>query len=255
MVAVLVGVAGLIVGSFLNVCIARIPEEQSIVLPPSHCPRCKTPIRWYDNIPVVSWIVLSGRCRDCKLPISPRYPLVESLTAFLWLALLDTGMEPRTFALYAVLAAVLVVITFIDIDHRIIPDVITLPSILIAPAVALVIGHITVVNSLIGIVIGGGVLWMIAEGYLRLRKQEGMGLGDVKMLAMVGGLLGWEAAVFTLVVGSIIGTVFGLGAMLARGGRLDMEIPFGPFLAAGCMLYMLGGPHMLAWYFDHMAML
>lgn len=255
MVAVLVAIAGLIVGSFLNVCIARIPEEESVVLPPSHCPRCNTPIKWYDNIPVLSWILLRGRCRACSLPISARYPLVESLTALLWLALLRTGLEPRTFALFALLAALLVVITFIDIDHRIIPDVITLPSILVAPAVAVVIGHVTVVDSLIGIVVGGGVLWMIAEGYLRLRKQEGMGLGDVKMLAMVGGLLGWEAALFTLIVGSLIGTVFGVGAMIVRGGRLDMEIPFGPFLAAGCMIHMLGGPALLAWYFSRAPLL
>jgi leader peptidase (prepilin peptidase)/N-methyltransferase len=148
------------------------------------------------------------------------------------------------------LSAVLIVITFIDIDFRIIPDVITWPLILIAPAAALIIKHITVVQSLTGIVLGGGILWFIAESYLRVRKQEGMGLGDVKMLAMIGGLLGWEGALFTLVMGSVFGTVFGLTAMIVRRGRLDMEIPFGPFLAAGCMLYMLGGPHLIGWYFD-----
>jgi leader peptidase (prepilin peptidase)/N-methyltransferase len=249
-VAVLVGILGLIFGSFLNVCIVRIPEERSVVTPSSHCPRCLAPIFWYDNIPVLSWLLLRGRCRSCEQPISARYPLVESLTALAWLALLRTGHDPREFALYAMLAAVLIVITFIDIDFRIIPDVITLPLILIAPAAALIIKHITVVQSLTGIVLGGGILWAIAEGYLRIRKQEGMGLGDVKMLAMVGGLLGWEGALFTLVMGSVFGTVFGLTAMVIRGGRLDMEIPFGPFLAAGCMLYMLGGPHLIGWYFD-----
>jgi leader peptidase (prepilin peptidase)/N-methyltransferase len=146
---------------------------------------------------------------------------------------------------------VLIVITFIDIDHRIIPDVITLPSILVAPGVAFVIGHITVIDSLLGIVVGGGILWLVAEVYLRLRKQEGMGLGDVKMLAMAGGLLGWEASLFTLIVGCAIGAVFGLVTIVVRGGRLDMEIPFGPFLAAGCMIYMLSGPELLSWYFSH----
>jgi leader peptidase (prepilin peptidase)/N-methyltransferase len=253
--AVFIGLAGLIVGSFLNVCIVRMPEEQSVVTPSSHCPRCKTPIRWFDNIPVVSWLVLRGKCRSCALAISARYPLVESLNALAWLALWRVGLEPREFALYAVLASLLIVITFIDLDYRIIPDKITWPSILIAPAAALVVGHMTVTESIIGILAGGGVLWGIAELYLRVRKQEGMGLGDVKMLAMVGGLLGWEAAFFTLVVGSLIGTVFGLSAMLVRRGRLDMEIPFGPFLAAGCMLYMLGGPAFLGWYFSRTAML
>ncbi len=246
--AVFIGLAGLIVGSFLNVCIARIPREQSVVQPGSACPHCRTPIRWYDNIPVVSWLALRGRCRACRQPISARYPLVESLTALCWLLLYRMDLEPRVFFLYAALAAILIVITFIDIDHRIIPDVITWPSILIAPAAAFIIGHITVIDSLAGIVVGGGILWAIAELYLRWRKQEGMGLGDVKMLAMIGGLLGWEAALFTLVVGSVIGTVFGLAAMLVRGGRLDMEIPFGPFLAAACMLYMLDGPSLIGWY-------
>jgi leader peptidase (prepilin peptidase)/N-methyltransferase len=244
-------VAGLIVGSFLNVCIERITEDQSVVLPASHCPRCKTPIRWFDNVPVLSWIALRGKCRSCKLPISARYPLVESLNALAWIALWRAGLDPRELVLYAILASLLIVITFIDVDHRIIPDKITLPSILVAPAAAFIVGHITVVESLVGIVAGGGLLWAIAEAYLRLRKQEGMGLGDVKMLAMVGGLLGWEAALFTLVIGSVIGTVFGLAAMLLRGGRLDMEIPFGPFLAAGCGIYMLGGPELLGWYFSH----
>jgi leader peptidase (prepilin peptidase)/N-methyltransferase len=247
-VAVLIGMAGLIVGSFLNVCIVRIPQEGSVVSPSSHCPRCKASIRWYDNIPVLSWILLRGACRDCRETISARYPLVESLNALAWLVLYRVGLEPREFALYAVLASVLIVITFIDIDYRIIPDVITLPLILIAPAAAFIIGHISVIDSLIGIIVGGGLLWAIAEIYLRLRNQEGMGLGDVKMLAMIGGLLGWEGAMFTLVVGSIIGTVFGLIAMVARRGRLDMEIPFGPFLAGGCALYLLGGPDLIGWY-------
>ena len=248
MVEAFIIVAGLIIGSFLNVCIARIPEEESVVRPASHCPKCETPIRWYDNVPLLSYLLLRGRCRTCKERISVRYPLVELLTALSWVLLYRIGFEPRVFVLYAALAAVLIVVTFIDIDHRIIPDAITLPTILIAPATAFIIGHITIAQSLIGIVVGGGILWAIAEAYILIRKQEGMGLGDVKMLAMVGGLLGWEGAIFTLVIGSIIGTVFGLAAMIARGGRLDMEIPFGPFLAAACGLYMLGGPSILGWY-------
>ena len=139
-------------------------------------------------------------------------------------------------------------ITFIDIDHKIIPDVITLPSIIVAPAAAFLVGHVSMLDSLAGIVIGGGGLWAIAAGYEYLRKQEGMGFGDVKFLAMVGGYQGWEGALFTLIVGSLIGTVIGIGLMLARRGRLDMEIPFGPFLAAGSFLYLLGGPELITWY-------
>ena len=247
-VAVAIVVAGLIVGSFLNVCIYRIPAEESLATPGSHCRACSGPIAWYDNIPILSFLVLRGHCRACGERFSARYPLVELLTPLAWLLLYRCGFDPRVFVLYAALAAVLIVVTFIDIDHKIIPDVITWPTILISPAAAFVIGHITVTQSLIGIVVGGGLLWAIAELYIIVRKQEGMGLGDVKMLAMIGGLLGWEAAIFSLIIGSVIGTVFGLGAMLLRRGRLDMEIPFGPFLAAACGLYMIGGPQLLSTY-------
>ncbi len=249
-VEVLVIVAGLIAGSFLNVCIARIPEGQSVVLPPSHCPRCKAPIHWYDNIPLISYLVLGGRCRSCRGKISIRYPLVESTTAVLAWVLYVQGFEPRVLLLYTAITGALIVVTFIDIDHRIIPDMITIPSILIAPAVAFVLRNISVLDSLLGIVVGGGILWLIAEGYWLLRKQEGMGLGDVKLLAMVGGFFGWQGAMFTLLVGSVVGSFVGLAVMVARRGRLDMEIPFGPFLAAGAILYMLYGPRLIQWYLD-----
>lgn len=244
----LVVAIGLAIGSFLNVCIARIPHGESVVRPPSHCPKCNSPIHWYDNIPVLSYIALRGRCRSCAAGISPRYPAVEILTAVCAVALYYGGFEPRELALYWTLAAAFIVITFIDIDHRIIPDLITLPSILIAPAVALVVGQITVVQSIVGILAGGGVLWAIATVYQIVRRQEGMGLGDVKFLAMVGGYQGWQAALFSLIVGSLFGTVVGIGLMVARRGRLDMEIPFGPFLVAGALLYIFGGPDFIAWY-------
>ncbi len=246
----LVVAIGLAVGSFLNVCIARIPHGQSVVRPPSHCPKCNTPIHWYDNIPVLSYLVLRGRCRSCDSGISLRYPAVELLTALCAVALYHAGFEPRQLVLYWTLAAAFIVITFIDVDHRIIPDLITLPSILVAPAVALVVGQISVMQSLIGILAGGGVLWGIAAVYQAVRKQEGMGLGDVKLLAMVGGYQGWEAALFSLIVGSLLGTLVGVGLMIGRGGRLDMEIPFGPFLVAGALLYIFGGPDLVAWYLN-----
>jgi len=247
-VEVLIIVAGLVVGSFLNVCIVRLPLDESVVLPPSHCPACEAPIRWYDNIPLLSYLLLRGRCRACKQPISARYPLVEAATALLFWAIYQQSFEPRLALLHAVIVGSLLVITFIDIDYRIIPDVITIPSILVAPAAAFVIGHIGVVDSLIGIVVGGGILWSIATAYLLLRKQEGMGFGDVKLLAMVGGFFGWQGALFTLLVGSITGSFVGLAVMIARKGKLDMEIPFGPFLAAGAILYLFAGPRVISWY-------
>ena len=239
---------GLLIGSFLNVCIARLPQGESIVTPPSHCPQCLGGIAWYDNIPVISYMLLLGRCRSCRTRISPRYPFVEILTGAALLAVFTLDLTPREFAVYGAFTCALIVITFIDIDHKIIPDVITLPSIIVAPAAAFLVGHLSMLDSLAGIVIGGGGLWAIAAGYEYLRKQEGMGFGDVKFLAMVGGYQGWEGALFTLIVGSLIGTVIGIGLMLARRGRLDMEIPFGPFLAAGSFLYLLGGPKLITWY-------
>lgn len=250
MVELVVFLFGLIIGSFLNVCIARLPYEESIVTPASRCPHCQTPIRWYDNVPVLSYAVLRGRCRTCRAPISLRYPAVEILTAALAVAVYRLGLPPREFALFSAFAAALVVITFIDIDHKIIPDVITLPSILISPAAAFIVGHISVVDSLVGILLGGGVLWLISWLYLVIRKQEGMGFGDVKMLAMIGGFQGWQAVTFTLVVGSLIGTVVGLGAIVLRRGRMDMEIPFGPFLAVASLLYLFDGPALISRYMD-----
>jgi leader peptidase (prepilin peptidase)/N-methyltransferase len=249
-VMVIAFLAGLIVGSFLNVCIHRIPAEASIVFPGSQCPGCGHAIRWYDNIPVLSYLALRGRCRDCGREISIRYPAVEILTGILFAAVWGYGFEPRTAVLYSVLAAGYVAITFIDIDHKIIPDVITIPALWMAPAVALVVGQLTFKSSLVGIAVGGGFLWAIAAGYELVRKQEGMGFGDVKLLAMVGGYQGWEAAVFALIIGSMLGTVVGLVLMLVRRGRLDMEIPFGPFLVAGALLHLFGGPALLQWYFS-----
>jgi leader peptidase (prepilin peptidase)/N-methyltransferase len=244
----LVIVFGLVIGSFLNVCIARVPHGESIVSPPSHCPLCQTQIAWYDNVPVLSYVILRGHCRGCSAWISPRYPLVEVLTAIALFLVYRLDLPPREFVVAAAFTFALIVITFIDVDHKIIPDVITLPSILIAPAAAYFVGHISMVDSIGGILAGGGGLWAIAAAYEYLRKQEGMGFGDVKFLAMVGGFQGWEGAVFTLIVGSLIGTIIGIGVMIARRGRLDMEIPFGPFLAAGSYLYLLGGPELVGWY-------
>jgi len=241
--------AGLIIGSFLNVCIHRIPAEESVVRPGSRCPHCGSAIRWHDNVPVLSYLALGGRCRDCSTRIPLRYPAVELLTGIAFGVIWSRGFAPPAATLYCVLAACYIVISFIDIDHKIIPDVITIPSLWVAPLVAVVVKQISLKESLLGIALGGGVLWAIAAGYEKLRKQEGMGFGDVKLLAMVGGFQGWQAALFSLIIGSILGTVVGLALMVARRGRLDMEIPFGPFIIAGAVLHLLGGPAIIHWYF------
>jgi leader peptidase (prepilin peptidase)/N-methyltransferase len=249
-VIALVFLIGLIVGSFLNVCIHRIPAELSIVWPGSRCPSCATPIRWYDNIPLLSYLTLGGRCRDCQLGIPIRYPTVELLTGIVFVALWSQGYAPRVTVLYCILAASYIAISFIDFDHKIIPDVITIPSLWIAPLVALLVQQISVKDSLIGIAVGGGILWAIAAGYEKLRNQEGMGFGDVKLLAMVGAFQGWQASMFALIIGSLLGTVVGVSLMVARRGRLDMEIPFGPFIVAGAFLHLMGGPALIDWYFS-----
>jgi leader peptidase (prepilin peptidase)/N-methyltransferase len=193
-------------------------------------------------------VLLRGHCRDCRAPIPLRYPLVEFLAALLVLALLHGGREPREALLLFALGSALIVVTFIDLDHRIIPDAITIPFIVIAPAAAFLVGHITVKESLAGALVGGGLLWAIARLYALVRKQEGMGLGDVKLLAMIGGLQGWQSALFTLGTASVSGAAVGLLVMAAKRGRLNMEIPFGPFLALGAVVYMFAGPALIAWY-------
>ncbi|MFN2376308.1 MAG: A24 family peptidase [Candidatus Binatia bacterium] len=236
---------GLVVGSFLNVCILRLPERESIVSPGSHCRSCRAPVAWHDNIPVAGFVLLGGRCRNCGAPFSPRYAFVEILTGLLFGLIAMRELPLPETALQMAIAASMIVITFIDIDHFLILNVITYPAIAISPLLALLVGHIEVLDSLIGIAIGGGLLWAFAWTYEKLRGREGMGLGDVKLLAMIGGLLGWEATLFSLFAGSVVGSVFGLAILPFRRLRLDLELPFGPFLAFGALLYMFAGPELI----------
>jgi leader peptidase (prepilin peptidase) / N-methyltransferase len=240
---------GLIVGSFLNVCIVRLPEEESIAWPGSHCRVCKAPIAWRDNVPVASFVLLGGRCRSCGAPFSPRYALVEVVTGVLFGMVAMRGLPLELTLFQMAVCAVMVVITFIDIDHFLILNVITYPGIALGPVLAWFVGHISVTDSVIGVVVGGGGLWLFAWTYERLRHREGLGFGDVKLLAMIGGLLGWEATLFSLFAGSIVGSVAGLTAMLLRGRKFDLEIPFGPFLAGASLLYMFAGPALVGWWF------
>ena len=239
---------GCCVGSFLNVCIHRLPQNLSVAYPRSFCPRCRNPIRAYDNIPVLSYLFLRGRCRDCGERISWRYPLVEALTGGFALALfLRFGLSLSFFSFFAFVAA-MVVITFIDLDHRIIPDVISLPGIGIGFFLSFFQPSISVLDSLIGLVAGGGTLFVVAWAYETITKREGMGGGDVKLLAMIGAWLGWKAVLFTLFFASLSGTLIGGGAMLIQRQGRHYAIPFGPFLAFSAVAYLFFGLQLIDWY-------
>jgi len=242
-------VFGALIGSFLNVCIVRLPEERSIVRPRSHCPSCGHQIAWYDNLPVLSFVLLRGRCRACGVRISPLYPTVELLTGALAVALWMRLGTTLAFAGYFLFAAALVTITFIDLDHRIIPDVISLPGIVVGLAVSFVSPLVTPLEALLGVLAGGGVLLAIATGYEMLRGREGMGGGDVKLLAMIGAFLGWQSVFVTLMVASLIGSIIGVGLMVYQRADTKLAIPFGPFLAGGALVSLFFGDRILAFYF------
>lgn len=242
-------IIGLCIGSFLNVCIYRLPEGKSIVRPPSACGACGHPIRWYDNIPVLSYIALRGRCRQCRAAFSVRYPIVELLNGLFALAVWLRFGPTAQSAVYFAFVAALLVITFIDIDHRIIPDVISLPGIAIGFACSFLLPQLAWHNSLIGILIGGGVLYLVIYGYYLITGVVGMGLGDVKLLAMIGAFIGWQGVLFTIMASSFIGTLVGVAEMIRTRQGLKLAIPFGPFLAMGAVLYIFFGPQLIEWYF------
>ena len=240
---------GAIIGSFLNVCIARLPDGRSIVRPPSHCPKCQSFLAWYDNVPILSYLVLGGRCRTCRVRISAIYPAVEVLTGALAVALFLRLGPTLAFAGYFAFAAALVVITFIDLDHQLIPDVISLPGIVVGLAFSLVSPLVTPLDAALGVLAGGGTLLAVAWLYKTFRGQEGMGGGDVKLLAMIGAFLGWQSIFVTLFVGSVIGSIIGVGLMLYQRADTKLAIPFGPFLAGGALVYLFWGDRILAFYF------
>lgn len=241
---------GASIGSFLNVCIARIPEKKSIVSPPSSCPKCGQGIKFYDNIPLLSYLVLRGRCRQCKTSISMRYPLVELLTAILSVFLMMRFGPSISYLIYFCLISALLTITFIDLDHRIIPDVISLPLIPLGFLASFLLIQLTWLDSLIGILVGGGSLLLVAVIYEKLTGHEGMGGGDIKLLAMLGAFLGWEGVLFTIMASSLLGTIIGGGGMLISGKGRRFAIPFGPFLSLGAVLYILWGNLLIGWYLE-----
>lgn len=241
-------VLGLIVGSFLNVCIYRLPRDLSVVRPRSRCPACHQTIRWYDNLPLLSYVMLRGRCRDCGASIPLRYPAVECATAFLcWLCLRRFG-PTWEFGVAFGYGAALFTVSVIDLDHRIIPDEISLSGIVCGLLLAALTPHRAFLDSLLGCLVGGGFLLLVGLGYQALRKQEGIGGGDIKLLAMMGAFTGWKGALFTIFAGSLIASVVGIALMIVRRADGKLPIPFGPFLSAASFLYLMVGKEIVLAY-------
>jgi leader peptidase (prepilin peptidase)/N-methyltransferase len=250
-IMILIFMFGTCIGSFLNVCIYRIPSSKSVISPMrSICPACGAPIRFYDNIPVLSYFILRARCRHCDARISLRYPLVEMASGlFALCSFLQFGFTVEALIYYAFIASLLV-ITFIDIDHQIIPDVITLPGIPLCFLASFLLPTVTLKDSIIGLLLGGGSLFVVAWAYELIRKKEGMGGGDVKLLAMVGALIGWKGVLFTIFFSSAVGTLSGVLLMLAQKRDMKLAIPFGPFLSLGAISHIFFGHLIIRWYLD-----
>ena len=266
-------VLGAMIGSFLNVVIHRLPREQSIVLPKSACPACRAAIRFYDNIPILSFLILRGRCRSCHRPISPRYPAVEALCALLFA--LVTWRNGLSFALPfdIAFAAAMLALVFIDSEHMILPNAITYPGILFAVITRIAVPYlgssshfddlpylvsvfpgypvwfVSLIGAAIGALAGGGSLWLMGFIWRKLRGVEAMGMGDVKMMLMVGAFLGWRLAVLTIFIGVFSGSLAGIAVMFRRGRRnLQMMLPFGIFLGIGAVVSLLVGTRIVDWY-------
>lgn len=266
---------GLLFGSFLNVVIYRLPRGESIVFPGSRCPACGVEIKWYDNIPLISYaIVLRGRCRNCHVRISPIYPAVELMVACLYLLLflIHRGQINQGSWLPLVVdiafVSLIVPLVFIDLRHKLLPNAITYPGLLvllvmraIAPD-AWILAHtpapfglatappwaLSLFGSLLGAAVGGGSLWLVREAYYRLRHVEGMGLGDVKMMLMVGAFLGWQLTLLTIFLGSLLGSLVGILLILIRSGSMKTQIPFGVFLGPAAIVALFVGQHLIVWY-------
>lgn len=244
---VVAGLFGLLVGSFLNVCIFRLPRGTSIVWPASACGSCKRELRWFENIPIVSWVVLGAKCARCKAPISVQYPLVEAITAVLFVLVAATTPAGPQLAARLLFVCALIVLFGIDLEHQILPNSITLPGIVIGVLFSLS-GPPGWRASLLGVLLGGGVLYAIAWGYYAVRREEGLGMGDVKMLGMIGAFLGWQAVLLTLVLASLSGAVIGVAMIAFQRGSMKYALPFGTFLAIGAVVAMLAGQPIIDWY-------
>jgi leader peptidase (prepilin peptidase)/N-methyltransferase len=238
---------GAIVGSFLNVCIYRLPRGRSIVWPASACARCGRELAWFENVPIVSYVVLRGRCRTCGEPISMRYPIVEATTAAMFALAWWYYGPSLLLASRLVLGCALIVLFEIDREHQILPHAITLPGIAVGFAFSLFTDP-GWASSLAGIAVGGGTLLAIAYGYYFLRHEEGLGMGDFKMLAMIGAFLGWQLTVLTLMVASVLGSAIGVFLLATSRGGMKSALPFGTFLALGAGIAATIGPGVVEWY-------
>jgi leader peptidase (prepilin peptidase) / N-methyltransferase len=248
LIAVSVLLFGAAIGSFLNVCIYRLPRGQSLVWPGSRCTSCGRALSWFDNIPILSWVVLGGRCRTCRAPVSAMYPIVEAITALVFLGgYLLHGITPLG-VVRVLFACALMVLFVTDLQHKILPNAITLPGIVAGFVCSLFLPP-GWRDSLIGIVVGGGVLFAIAEGYYRIRGEDGLGMGDVKLLAMIGAFLGWKLVLLTLVLASFSGSLIGVAMIASKRGDLKYALPFGTFLAIGAVVSAAWGTPIVDWYF------
>ncbi len=273
---ILVYVFGALIGSFLNVVIHRIPNKESIVFPNSACPECKKPIKFYDNIPIFSWLILGGNCRNCKGKISLRYPVVEFLTALVFILVYRQIGLTAFLPVCLIFVASIIALMFIDAEHMILPNVITYPLLVFALIVRLIfplfsgveffsdlksfplnqledtpIWLVSLVGAVLGALVGGGSLWLVGEIWKHLRGVEAMGFGDVKMMFAVGALLGWRLGILTIFLGAFSGAILGI-LIIAKQKNKDLQtrIPFGTFLGTGAILSLLFGEQMIKWYFD-----
>lgn len=241
-------VVGLVVGSFANVCVHRVPQRRSVVTPRSRCPRCEAPIRAADNVPVLSYLFLRGRCRACGAPISPRYPLVEAANGVMYLVLARLmGPTPRV-AVAMVLVTALLVLSLIDYDHHLLPNSITLPGIAVGLAASFLPGPPTPLAAAAAAAGGYLALFAVARVYERTRGIEGLGQGDWKMTAMLGAFLGWEKLLLTVFVATLGGTLVGLGLMAFAGRTSRYELPLGTFLGFAGIAVVFAGQPVLDWY-------
>ncbi len=271
---VVIGLLGGIIGSFLNVVIHRLPREESIVFPNSRCPKCEKPIAFYDNIPVLSYLLLGGRCRSCKTRISPRYPAVEALTAALWLAVFWRDGLSYVLPFDLIFVTAIVALVFIDAEHMILPNAITypgmvfslvarvaipflmgrpyfddLPMLLNGPLAGMPVWAASLIGGVIGALVGGGSLWLMGWAWEKLRGVEAMGLGDVKMMFMVGAYFGWRLTILNIFLGVLSGSFIGIALMMRQGQRdMQMLLPFGVFLGLGAIAALLIGAPIVEWY-------
>jgi len=254
----LIALIGAMVGSFLNVVIHRLPLGESVIAPRSRCPHCRHLIHWWENFPIFSWLFLWGRCRNCAMAISPRYVVVELLSAILATLLFVRLGATFAFLFYVYFAYSLLVLTYIDLDHQLLPDRLTLSGLLVGLAgspLALPADPIlSFLFALQGVLVGGTLLYTVAWGYEKCTGRQGMGGGDIKFLAMIGAFVGWQGVLLTLFIGSMAGSIIGLFLMVFRRADARLALPFGPFLSIGALVTLFWGPQILAWYLGRMGL-